>query len=52
MTTPQRPALYCGAAHPLNPEQLCSRLSGHGGNHDSDGDTTWCDGWTTTEEPA
>lgn len=50
MTGPQRPALFCAAAHPLRPDLLCSRLSGHGGAHAGDDDGSWVDGWTTGEE--
>lgn len=45
-TFPQRPALKCAVSHPLLPDLLCGRLSGHGGLHAcSDVDTEW-----TTEE--
>lgn len=47
MTEPQRPAVRCANPHPLCPELLCERLSGHGGTHGADDGSNWIDDWTT-----
>lgn len=46
---PQRPALWCGAEHPIADGVLCRRLSGHGGTHSADEDTAW-DEWDCVVE--
>lgn len=42
-------ALACGEPHPLCPELLCGRPSGHGGLHGSDDGNRW-DDWTVTDD--
>lgn len=40
-----RMALACGEPHPLVPELLCHRLSGHGGLHGADDGNDWNPDW-------
>lgn len=46
---PQRLALLCGAPHPLLPELLCERLSGHGPVHGTGDGDSWDEGWEDDE---
>ena len=43
-----RTAVFCAAAHPLDPAVLCSRLTGHAGLHVAGDGDDWTDEETTS----